>query len=92
MFVLPALTIKLVDSAAISIIGIISTAEHNLTLLSYLIYVVFKKCSLYVVDVAVCGCSGHLDERFLFTLDILGSLEVIYPPQRYYPIYRLLVF
>lgn len=79
MFVLPALTIKLVDSAAISIIGIVSTAEHNLTLLSYLIYVVFKECPLHIVDVALCGCSRHLDERFLFTLDILGCLEVIYP-------------
>lgn len=91
MLILPTITIKLIYSAAISGVWFINTTEQNLILLTYLVNVILEESALYIVVISVSGCGWHLDKRFLFSLDIMGSLEVVYPPQRYNPIDRLLV-
>lgn len=91
MFVLPTLTIKLVYSATISGVGFISATKQYLILLTHLVDVILEESSLHIVVVTVSGCSWHLDKRFLFSLNILSSLEVVYPSQRNDPIDRLLI-
>lgn len=92
MFILPTVSVELVHSTAISSIRFIGVTEQSLILLSYLINVVLKESTLYIVQVSMGGSCRHLSERSLFTLYILGSLEIINPSQRNYSINCLLIF
>jgi len=79
MLILPALTIKLIYSATVSSVRLISATEQYLILLSHLLNVVLEESALYIINASVSRCRRHLDERFLFSLNILSGLEVVYP-------------
>lgn len=79
MLILPALTVELIHSATVSSVRLISTTEQYLILLSHLFNVILEEGALYIVNTSVGRCGGHLDERFLLSLNILSGLEVIYP-------------
>ena len=79
MLILPALTVELIYSATVSSVRLISATEQCLILLSHLLNVVLEESALYIINASVSRCRGHLDERFLFSLDILSGLEVVYP-------------
>lgn len=79
MLILPALTVELIHSTTVSSVRLISTTEQYLILLSHLFNVVLEEGALYIVNTSVSRCGGHLDERFLLSLNILSGLEVVYP-------------
>ena len=91
MLILPTISIKVINSTTIFSIRIICATKQCLILLAYLLYVVLEECSLYIVNVSSGWSSWHLVEWLLYTLYVLGGLKVVYPPQRYYPVYGLLV-